>query len=210
MKLEFFLIILEKKGNVAFLFQNVYFMIFYHGSSVLFPEFDLSHALEGDGKVKFGYGVYLTSSFKSAAHYSETKSRPAPTHYVYTVEVPDLTDVNHIDFKKPVNPEIIQRSETKLDESIPEKFTLDGKDFRKYLAKKLGGDAGIQSEKLASEFLNSIGVEFITWPYNWKNPDLGLNIAVLDDSKIKILNIHQVELDRKKQLIPGSEKEVKI
>lgn len=40
--------------------------IFYHGSSVLFPRFNLSHVLEGDGKVKFGYGVYLTSSFKSA------------------------------------------------------------------------------------------------------------------------------------------------
>ena len=44
--------------------------IYYHGSSVLFPEFDLSHVLEGDGKVKFGFGVYLTSSFRSAAHYS--------------------------------------------------------------------------------------------------------------------------------------------
>lgn len=31
--------------------------IFYHGSSVLFTRFDLSHVLEGDGKVKFGYGV---------------------------------------------------------------------------------------------------------------------------------------------------------
>lgn len=44
--------------------------IFYHGSHVLFDEFDLSHALEGDGKVKFGYGVYVTSSYNSAAHYS--------------------------------------------------------------------------------------------------------------------------------------------
>ena len=70
--------------------------IFYHGSSVLFSKFDLSHALEGDGKVKFGYGVYLTSSFKSAAHYSETKSRPATTHYVYTVEIPDFTGDNHM------------------------------------------------------------------------------------------------------------------
>ena len=184
--------------------------IFYHGSSVLFPKFDLSHALEGDGKVKFGYGVYLTSSFKSAAHYSETKSRPATTHYVYTVEVPDLTDDNHIDFKKPVHPDIIKRSEQELGYTIPEKFTLDGKDFRKYLAKKLGGGSDLQSEKLASDFLNCIGVEFITWPYNWKNPDLGLNIAVLDDSKIKILTIHQVELEGKKQLISGSEKEVKL
>ena len=184
--------------------------IFYHGSSVLFPKFDLSHALEGDGKVKFGYGVYLTSSFKSAAHYSETKSRPATTHYVYTVEIPDLTDDNHIDFKKSVHPEIIKRAEQELGYTIPEKFTLDGKDFRKYLAKKLGGGSDIQSEKLASGFLNSIGVEFITWPYSWKNPDLGLNVAVLDDNKVKITKIHQVELDQKKQLVPNSEKEVSL
>ena len=180
--------------------------IFYHGSSVLFPKFDLSHVLEGDGKVKFGYGVYLTSSFKSAAHYSETKSRPATTHYVYTVEIPDFTDDNHIDFKKPVHPDIIKRAEQELGHTIPEKITLDGKDFRKYLAKQLGGGSDIQSEKLASEFLNKIGVEFITWPYNWKNPDLGLNVAVLDDNKVKITKIHQVELDQKKQLIQGSEK----
>ena len=209
--------------------------IYYHGSSVLFPKFDLSHVLEGDGKVKFGYGVYLTNSFKSAAHYSETKSRPATTHYVYTVEIPDFTDDNHIDFKKPVHPEIIKRAEEQLIQlkiasrnlenvseagarsrsenyrpSIPEKFTLDGKDFRKYLAKQLGGGSDIQSEKLASDFLNKIGVEFITWPYNWKNPDLGLNVAVLDDKKVKITKIHQVELDEKKQLIQGSEKEVKL
>ena len=130
-------------------------MIFYHGSSVLFPKFDLSHALEGDGKVKFGYGVYLTSSFKSAAHYSETKSSPATSHYVYPVEIPDLTDDNHIDFKRPVHPEIIKRAEQELGYTIPEKITLDGKDFRKYLAKQLGGSSDIQSEKLASEYLNT-------------------------------------------------------
>lgn len=41
---------------------------FYHGSTRLFDSFDLSHALEGDGKIKFGYGVYVTSSYDSAAH----------------------------------------------------------------------------------------------------------------------------------------------
>lgn len=181
--------------------------IFYHGSSALFHMFDLSHLLEGDGKVKFGYGVYLTSSFKSAVHYSGA-NKNATTHFVYTVEVPELTDENHIDFKKHVQPEIVKRAEQKLGTYIPRKFTLDGKDFRKYLAKKLGGGSDVQSEKLASEFLNSIGVEFICWPYSWKNPDLGLNIAVLDDCKVKILNVHEVELDKKQQLIPGSEKEV--
>lgn len=194
---------------------------FYHGSSVLFPKFDLSHVLEGDGKVKFGYGVYLTSSFKSAAHYSGA-NKSAIKHYVYTVEVPELTDDNHIDFKKPVQKDIIARAENKLGISIPQKFTLDGKDFRKFLAKHfekhicidLAAGASLKEalhlagEQSASEFLSSIGVEFITWPYSWKKPDLGLNIAVLDDNKVKIVKIHQVELDNKQQLIAGSEREI--
>lgn len=184
-------------------------VIYYHGSSVLFPKFDLSHVLEGDGKVKFGFGVYLTSNFKSAAHYSGA-NKTAITHYVYTVDIPEITDTNHIAFKHPVHPDIIKRAEEKIGETIAQKYTLDGKEFRKFFAKKLGGGSDVHSEKLASEFLNSIGVEYITWPYNWKNPSLGLNVAVLDDNKIKILKVHQVELDEKQQLITGSEKEVSI
>ena len=57
---------------------------FYHGSSSLFKEFDLSHILEGDGKVKFGYGVYVTSQYRSAAHYAGANP-VAKKFYVYTV-----------------------------------------------------------------------------------------------------------------------------
>lgn len=56
-------------------------VIYYHGSSVFFPNFDLSHVLEGDGKVKFGFGVYLTSGFKFAAHYSGA-NKIATTQYL--------------------------------------------------------------------------------------------------------------------------------
>lgn len=38
---------------------------FYHGLHKLFEKLDLSHALEGDGKVKFGYGVYVTSKYEA-------------------------------------------------------------------------------------------------------------------------------------------------
>lgn len=182
---------------------------FYHGSSALFSKFDLEHVLTGAAKVKFGYGVYLTSSFKSAAHYSGINKDAVP-HYVYTVEIPEITASNHIAFKQRVNPSIIEKAQNKLECSIPEKVTLDGKDFRKFLAKKLGGSNDIISEKLASEFLTSIGVDFITWPYNWKNLSLGTNVAVLDERNIKIIKVEQVELDGKQQLIAASEKEVFI
>ena len=68
----------------------------------------------------------------------------------------------------------------------------------------------LQGEKFASEFLTSIGVNFIIWPYLWKNPTLGINVAVLDKNNIKIIKVEQVELDAKQQLIAGSEKEISI
>ena len=125
---------------------------FYHGSSVLFQQFDLAHALEGDGKVKFGYGVYVTSSYRSAAHYAAANAN-AKQFYVYTVEVPDLTADNYIAFKQPVNPSILLRAEETLGQPIPAKVTQDGKDFRKYLAKVLTGTLDFAAEKAASAFL---------------------------------------------------------
>ena len=109
-----------------------------------------------------------------------------------------------------MNREIVKRAEARLARPVPEWVTLDGKDFRKYIAKALGGGTDLQSEKLASEFLVSIGVEQILWPYSWRNPDLGKNVCVLDDRKIKIVCVHRVELDAKQQVISKSEKEVTL
>ncbi|MDE6809369.1 MAG: hypothetical protein K2J42_04700 [Muribaculaceae bacterium] len=106
--------------------------------------------------------MYLTGSFKSAAHYSGA-NKDADTHYVYTVEIPEITESNHIAFKHPVNPDIVVRAQEKLGCAIPEKVALDGKDFRKFLAKKLGGECDVQSEKLASEFLHENMFDFLKY-----------------------------------------------
>lgn len=181
---------------------------FYHGSTVLFPSFDLDHALEGAGKVKFGYGVYVTSHYSSAAHYADSKENPDAPHYVYTVEVPAITDENYIAFKEEVKPVVISRAEAKLGCEIPAKAKADGKEFRKFLAKKLTGNTDLEGEKVASKFLESIGVEMIVWPYSWTNPAKGTNRAILDERKVKITKIEQVELNDKKQLVEGSQTEV--
>ena len=184
------------------------FEIFYHGSPRLFAEFDLSHVLEGDGKVKFGYGVYVTSSYKSAAHYS-TCDDSAAANYVYTVEIPALRGDNHIAFKQPVCEAVLQRTETALGQSVPEKVSGDGKEFRKWLAKTLGGKVDLAGEKAAAEFLDSIGVDYVIWPYNWKNPALGTNRAVFNAAKVRIVKVDRVSLDQKKQLVEGSEVQVR-
>ena len=185
--------------------------IFYHGSHALFDLFDLSHALEGDGKVKFGYGVYVTSKYSSAAHYSA--ANPSATdHYVYTVEIPMKTATNYIAFKEPVHPAIVAAVQEKLGETIPEKVLQDaGKEFRKYLAVKLTGQKKVtlEGEKAARDFLLSIGVELIEWPYNWKNPALGTNRAVLDDAKVSIVQVDKIQVDEKKKLIEDSIQKVR-
>lgn len=191
-------------------------MQYFHGSGRLFDHFDLTHALEGDGKVKFGYGVYLTSRFPSAAHYSG--ANPEWTdHYVYTVNIPDPTPANTIHFQRPVPAEIVEKAAALLGREIPESKTANGKDFRKFIAATLLKTiasptlkpAKIEGEKAASALLLRAGVEYIEWPYNWKNPADGTNIAVLDDSTITITRIDSVALDNKKKLIPGSEHQIK-
>lgn len=126
--------------------------IMYHGSHNYFTEFDLKHVLEGSGKIKFGYGVYVTSKYSSAAHYSGQKAQSEGENFVYTVAVPSLTDDNYIMFKQPVNAKIVMRTENVLGEKIPDKVKADGKLFRKYLANTLTGNDDFIGEKAAAEF----------------------------------------------------------
>ena len=196
---------------------------FFHGSSVYFEKFDLSHALEGDGKAKFGYGIYVAGTYESAAHYAFNKKRPDnKDYYVYTVEVPDYNEDNCLSLLKeqPVAESIVRRAEEKLGELIPAEAKVEGKFFRKYLANRLTGNtksvskmvdkATVEGEMAASAFLKGIGVELIRWPHDWGKPEGEMNLAVLDAAKVRIVKIEKVELDPKKhQLVPGSEKLIK-
>lgn len=199
-------------------------MRFYHGSSAEpFDRFSLDHALEGDGKVKFGWGVYVTEKYSTAAHYAFNKHRPEnKDFYVYTVEIPDRTPDNCLSLLKgiPVTESIVKRVEAKLGETIPAEAKVEGIPFRKYLANKLTGEdkpvkkmidkATLEGEKAASEFLSSLGVDLIEWPYNWQKPEAEKNMAVLDDRNVRIIRIEKVELDPKgHQLIEGSRQVIK-
>ena len=116
----------------------------------------------------------------------------------------------------PVADSIVKRVTAKLGESVPAEATVEGIPFRKWLANKLAGadlpvkkmidKATVAGEKAAAEFLGSIGVDLIEWPYNWQKPDAEKNMAVLDDRNVKIIRIEKVELDPKgHQLIEGSQ-----
>ena len=189
--------------------------IFYHGTCRLFQEFSLSFIGQGEGKSNFGRGINVTSSYATAALYASKagKANGVTDCYVYTVEIPSMTDDNHVFSCKPVHEAIIQRTEQVLGERIPDEVKEAGKLFRKYLGnlltnqrgtvKKMMGKADAAAENAASKFLDEIGVDFLVWPQAQRKPDGGTNRAVLNERKIKILKIEQVSVDEKNKLIPG-------
>ena len=195
---------------------------FYHGTPMLFKKFDLAYAFEGDGKNKFGIGTNVTEVYTTAALYAHNKKRPECTdYYVYTVEVPDLTEDNHLSYTKPVQPSIIQRTEKALGEQIPDEIKAVAKYFRKYVGNKLIGKRGtlkqlkeksdIDAERAASKFFSEIGLEFYVWPQgSWTKPSGLTNRAVLNVDKIRIVRIDKVELDKKFKYVEGSKREIPL
>lgn len=173
----------------------------YHGTAALFSRFDPSHLLEGDGKFKFGVGAYLTSRYETAALYAvKTGSK---VRYVYTVDIPDMTDDNHLVSRLPVNPAIVRRAEEKLGETIPAEACTCGKFFRKYIGNTLIGfgktvkqrtaSASLEAEKAASAFLPQIGVVLLVWPTAQTKPEAGNNYALMDYSAFRILKVEKIE-----------------
>lgn len=190
-------------------------IICYHGSPELFSKFDLSKAGDGTG-IKFGFGVYLTESEASAVHYSQPrKQAQVKDHYLYTVEIPELTENNHLVSAKPVSPEIIKRTETKLGKPVPQDKALQGKEFRKWIGMTLTDNktVSLETEQAASAFLDNIGVFCNVWPQAQSKPDGLKNYAVFDADKVRIIKIEHIEVTQKRDkfvLVEGSKKETKL
>lgn len=191
---------------------------FYHGTCNLFDKFSLTFLGSGEGKSKFGQGIYITSSYKTAALYAAkaAKANGKKCYYVYTVEVPVLTENNHIFSCKPVNQEVINRVEKEIGQTIPEEVKSVGKLFRKYLGnlltgqlgtiKKMMGKADSVAEKAVSQFLNSVDIVYLAWPQSQTKPEGDTNRALLNEEDIRIIKIEQVEVDEKNKLIENSVK----
>lgn len=194
---------------------------FYHGSCYLFDRFSSAFLGAGEGKSKFGHGIYITSSYRTAALYAAKAARAngKESCYVYTVEVPLLTDDNHIFSCKPVNADVAERAEKAIGESIPEEVKSAGKLFRKYLGnlltgqhstvKKMMSKADAAAENAVSQFLNSVGVIYLAWPQSQTKPDGETNRAVLNENDIRIVKVEQVEFDDNNKLVEGSAIEIK-
>ena len=194
----------------------------YHGTCYLFDKFSLSFLGSGEGKSKFGHGIYITSSYKTAALYASkaAKANGKECCYVYTIEVPMLNNDNHIFSCKAINASVVDRIEKVIGEAIPDEVKSAGKYFRKYLGnlligqrttvKKMMAKADATAENAVSQFLNSVGVIYLAWPQSQAKPDGETNRALLNEKEIKILKIEQVECDDKNKLIEDSKKLIQL
>ena len=183
-------------------------MILYHGTTKKFDHFDLTHLGEGEGQSKFGVGHYASTVYATAALYAGKCK--GETKYVYTLEVPELTDFNHIVSAKPPHQVIIEKAEEQIGQ-IPDEAKSSGKSFRKYIGnliignkgtvKKMIGSLSTEGEIAVSKFLYEIGVLYLVWAQSQSKPDNGkINVAILDDSIIAIKKIEEVELNEKGKL----------
>ena len=194
----------------------------YHGTCYLFDKFSLSFLGSGEGKSKFGHGIYITSSYKTAALYASkaAKANGKECCYVYTIEVPMLNNDNHIFSCKAINASVVDRIEKVIGEAIPDEVKRAGKYFRKYLGNLLIGQratvkqmmakADATAENAVSQFLNSVGVIYLAWPQSQAKPDGETNRALFNEKEIKILKIEQVECDDKNKLIEDSKKLIQL
>ena len=194
----------------------------YHGTCYLFDKFSLSFLGSGEGKSKFGHGIYITSSYKTAALYASkaAKANGKECCYVYTIEVPMLNNDNHIFSCKAINASVVDRIEKVIGEAIPDEVKRAGKYLRKYLGnlligqratvKQMRAKADATAENAVSQFLNSVGVIYLAWPQSQAKPDGETNRALLNEKEIKILKIEQVECDDKNKLIEDSKKLIQL
>ena len=176
-------------------------MLLYHGSPYLFAHFSLSAAGEGTG-IKFGYGVYLTESEASAAHYSQPRhTELQPRHYLYTVEVPELTASNHLLSAKAVPHDIVALVEQRLGVTAPSEAKAAGKEFRKWVGCMLTGSrkASFEEERRSAEFLDSIGVIYNVWPTAQTKPDGHRNVAVFNAANVRIVKIEEITIEQKQK-----------
>ena len=186
-------------------------MKLFHGSPFLFDHFTLDGAGEGTG-TRFGFGVYLTESEASAVHYSKPrKMELTEKHYLYTVEIPELTADNHLVSAQPVAESIVAKVEEKLGVPVPDDKKGAGKEFRKWVGTALTGakKAGVEEERRAAEFLDSIGVIYNVWPQAQSKPDGLKNIAVFNAKRVNIVKKEEIEIELKcKKWILKGRKEI--
>lgn len=184
-------------------------MIAYHGSTALFEAFDADHAMSGIGKMKFGWGTYLSEKESTCVHYAtkDAEKRSDPdSNYVYKVEVPDKTEGNYIEWDVPVSAEVVGSVNKKLSISLPEgvkagffyKAIVDFFKIKYPRMNKKEREAWQQRD--ASLLFSELGIIGMAYPRNWKaaaEKRIGdYNFVIFNPANLRVISVTRYAIDK--------------
>ena len=146
----------------------------FHGSPIHFKEFAFQERNESLG-IKYGCPIFLTDMELIAAISSHKVG--GKEHFLYTVQIPDLTPENHL--KADVQPSntIIKRIEEKLRETIPAEAKSSGKTLKDWLyARPSNSSSDYEHEKEVIDLMDELGI--IAYVFQMKDYKSVFNYAV--------------------------------
>lgn len=175
-------------------------MIAYHGSNILFDSFDDNHTLSGIGRMKFGWGTYISEKESTCIHYAtkdaDKRSNP-DDNFVYKVQIPDKTPDTYIEWDVPVTDEIVNQVNEVLPIQLP--IGIKGGELYKSVEKLFGDTGACQME--TSHLLSSLGIIGMAYPRNWKaslEKRIGdYNFVIFNPKNIRIISVTQYSSDKK-------------
>lgn len=165
----------------------------FHGSPYCFKYFQFRAQSEKDG-IRLGYPIFLTNCEPLAAMYSDKKGGPrSKHHYLYTVQIPDLTPDNHFFLDGSVSQSIIKRAEEYFHTTIPAEATVTGKAFKDWL-ESLGEKRRTLEERKrrAVCLLKRFGVVAIAWHYKRYGKGI-INYAIVSPSDCLVQKCEHIE-----------------
>ena len=168
-------------------------MTLFHGSPYCFKYFQFRAQSEQEG-IRLGYPIFLTNSEPLAAMYSDKKGCPRPEHhYLYTVQIPDLTPDNHFFLDGPVSRSIVKRAEEYLHTTIPVEATATGKAFKDWLESLGGKRRTLEERKLRAVcLLHRFGVVAIAWQYKRSRKGV-INYAIMFPGDCHVQKCEHIE-----------------
>jgi hypothetical protein len=187
------------KKYAEYITENYESNTFYHGSPHVFDKFDMSKVGTGDGKSKFGYGLYFSDSYQAASYYAkelsvgnhrttgfnmyEVKLKHANNYLKWESEMPDYVYSEIFDNLVMMN-FTDQADQIEHDTSEENGYSMwSVRSFYEYLESFLG------SKKATTEFLYECGV------YGVKERDVhngGTIYVAYSDKDVEILEVSKL------------------
>lgn len=145
-------------------FESYWDRIFYHGSAYTFDKFDMSKVGSGDGKNKYGFGLYFSDNEDTARYYFRELGigKQKKTAKIYSVRLKNVDD--YVGWEDEISDDLLQKVIKKLNSKMlyedAEEIERENNEYGLWSFRSLYEHLSVilDGQKQATDFLNSLGV----------------------------------------------------